>query len=152
MSLSPPVFPVTLGVGVSADPGVVDLLAKNDQLYLEQFAFYNAVVNFLNRFRDWKTDSQARVGNGMPIEPAPVPPVGYTIVPDPPKPAPPPPNFTPIVGDPATFPGRPTFYPAPADNNPAGTIIANPFKTGGRLIRVVQSTPFGNAQYWEELP
>ncbi len=148
---TPPIFPITPGAG-SADPDVVTLLAHNDSLYLQQFIYYNAVVDFLNRFASWKINSQQRISNGQPVDPPPVPPPGYSLPEEPEKPAPPPPSFTPIIGLAAAFPGRPTFYPAPGDNNKAGTVVLNPFKAGKQLIRVEQPTPFGTAHYWEEAP
>lgn len=140
-----PVLQPTPGAGISADPAVVDQLALNDKLYLEEKAKYDAIVNFLNAVRDWKVNSQQRVANGLPLDPRPTPPAGYTLPPDPPAPPPPAPNFTPVIRPLSQF-GQ---YPAPGDANPAGTVIANPYVPGQRLVKVIVQTPFGDAHWWE---
>lgn len=142
----PPVLTPTPGAGVSADPSVVDKLALNDHLFLREKAKYDAIVNFLNAVRDWKVNSQQRVANGLPLDPEPVAPAGYVLAPDPPAPPAPAPSFTPVVR-PLTQYGQ---YPAPGDNNPAGTVIANPYLLPGHfLVKVIVPTPFGNAHWWE---
>ncbi len=141
-----PVFPVTPGAG-SADPSVTDALALNDHLWLEQFNRYREIVNYLNAVRDWKINSLQQVGKGG-ILPPPVPPAGFSLPPDPPAPPPPPPNFNPVVEERSQF----GAYPAPGDINPAGTVISNPFHAGKTLTKVVQKTPFGEAQYWVDTP
>lgn len=142
-----PVLTPTPGGGTSFDPDVTDRLALNDHLFLEEFARYQAIVNYLNAVRDWKTNSVQRVANGLPLDPRPIPPIGYTPDPDPPTPVPVAPDFTPVVKPRSQF-GQ---YPAPGDQNPAGTIIVNPFAPNGRLVKVIAATPFGDSHWWEDV-
>ena len=144
-----PIQPQTPGAGPSFDPEIVDRLAANDHLFLEEFKRYHDIVNFLQSVQNWKTNSQQRVALGLPLDPRPQPPEGYTPAPDVPPAPPTPPSSAPRVGQRITGHGRPDYYPAPGDINPAGTRIANPNGTG-YLVKVVDQTPFGEAHYWED--
>lgn len=134
------------GAVVSSE--MVDRLIADQNLFLAEQRRADAVKLFLIQVRDYKINSQQREALGLPLDPAPVPPAGYTLPVEPPPPPPPPPSFDPIVRPLSRF----GIYPAPGDNNTPGTIIANPYVAGKQLIRIAMEGPFGVAHYWEPYP
>ncbi len=138
-----PVLQQTPGGGLSFDPNVTNLLAANDALYLEAVAQANAVMVYLVAVSNWKENGVQQQANGLPVSPPPVPPVGYT------PPAPPPAAPVPVPGTQTVIHAIDQWgqYPAPGDTNPAGTQISNPYGPG-MLVKVIQSTPFGNSEWW----
>lgn len=139
-----PTLTPTPGAGLSDDPNIVNQLALNDHLYLVAVAQANAVVNFLVAVANWKENGVQQQANGLPVSPPPVPPAGYT------PPAPPPPPPSPVTASRTVVHAVDQWgqYPAPGDTNPAGTKISNPYVAGGTLEKVIQSTPFGDSEWW----
>lgn len=83
MTPKPPVQEPVPGQGISADPDLIDRLAKNNELWLKELDKYRAYLDFLNRFSAWKDNAEWAKNNNKPIPPPPIPPVGYSIPPDP---------------------------------------------------------------------
>lgn len=144
VTVTPPVLQPTPGGGTSFDPTVTYQLAANDAAYLVAYAYAESVLNYLLAVENWKQNGVQQQANGLPVSPPPQPPPGYV----PPSAPPPPP--TPVQGIQTVVHAIDQWgqYPAPGDNNPAGTVISNPFVPGGRLVKVVQATPFGNSMWW----
>jgi len=145
ITVNAPTLQQTPGAGLSFDPSVTDQLALNDQLYLLAVQQAQAVMNYLVAVNNWKENGVQQQANGLPVSPPPVPPAGYT------PPAAPAPAPVPVPGDRTVVHAVDQWgqYPAPGDTNPAGTKIANPYAPGGTLVKVIQSTPFGDSSWWE---
>lgn len=120
----------------------VNRLIENQNLYLIELKKADSIYKFLLAVGDWKNNSEQRKSNGLPILPPPTPPSGYTLPIEPPPPPPKPVDYTPVVEELNQW-GQ---YPAPGDNNPAGTRIN---WAGLTLVKVVHRTPFGAAHWWE---
>lgn len=139
-----PTLQPTPGAGASFDPSITDQLALNDHLYLVAYAQAEAVLNYLVAVSNWKLNGAQQQANGLPVSPPPVPPAGYT------PPAAPAPVPIPAPGNRTVVHAVDQWgqYPAPGDTNPAGTKISNPYVPGGTLVKVIQSTPFGDSEWW----
>lgn len=144
INLPDPVQTPTPGAGVSFDPTVTNLLASNNAVWLEAWAQNQAIGVYLMAVSNWKENAQQQVANGLPVPPSPQPPAGYT------PPAPPPVVIPPVAGNQTVVHAIDQWgqYPAPGDNNPAGTRIANPYISGETLVKVIQATPFGDSEWW----
>jgi hypothetical protein len=105
-----------------------------------------AIVFFLNALKAYKDNAIQRLANHLPPLPPPVPPAGFIPPADPAPviPPPPPPRHQPII-EPNDGEDQ---YPAPGDNNPAGTVVDNPYQSGQKLEKVMKAGPFGIWSYW----
>lgn len=144
---TPPVQRPTPGAGTSFNPDVIDQLALNNHLFLEEWAKYNAIVNFLNRLKGWKDTAQRAQENGLPIPAPPVAPAGYVLPPTPPP--------APALAIPITV-GPYMDHANGHDRYQALGDLMVPFLGGvgktadGRdLILKQRNTPWGISQWWE---
>lgn len=119
------------------------LLLVNEAKFNEELTRATELHVYLLKLQGWKDDTDQRIANKLPLNPAPIPPSWYVppvLPPLPPKPPKPPISFS----GPDNW-GR---YIAFNDDEPVGKKIVFGLIW---LVKIKHETPFGTSFWWEQV-